>query len=168
MSIDKAVKSLIDKYNLTVKQAKFVLFYTGNATEAAKKAGYRNPGQTGYKVLNNAKVQQAIHVPQPDTDTPSVKVYDRAALIKYWSEIIDSTAYTNQEKIKASENLARAQAVFVDRQAIMGQFTHEHLDRLTDNELKSKVMELLTFLNPDLQAKLLPAVQQGDPQVSED
>ncbi len=155
MRLDKAVQSLMDKYSLTVMQARFVLAYTGNATQAAIKAGYKNPSVAGHRLVRLDKVKQAISKPQPEIDTPTVKLYDREALIKYWSNIIDSTGYTNAEKIKASENLARAQAVFIDKQAIMGQFTHEHLDRLSDNELIDKVLKLLDYVSSsDIQSSI--------------
>lgn len=162
MSIDKAIQSLVDKYSLNVMQAKFVLGYTGNATEAARKAGYKQPHVQGSRLLKDDRIRRAISRPQPEIDTPTVKLYDREALIKYWSTVLEDSSYSESARMKASENLARAQAVFIDKQAIMGQFTHEHLDRLSDNELIDKVLKLLDYvsdteINSLIQAKLLPA-----------
>lgn len=49
---------------LTLKQRLFVEFYlgraNGNASKAAKLAGYAEPGQEGYRLLKNAQIQHAI------------------------------------------------------------------------------------------------------------
>lgn len=49
---------------LTNKQQAFVEYYLGyaqwNATEAARRAGYRHPGQQGHRLLKNVEIKQHI------------------------------------------------------------------------------------------------------------
>jgi len=49
---------------LTNKQRAFVTHYVGganwNASEAARRAGYKHPGQQGYRLLKNIQVKQRI------------------------------------------------------------------------------------------------------------
>ncbi|MBX6311963.1 MAG: terminase small subunit [Isosphaeraceae bacterium] len=52
------------KQRLSVRQARFVLYYLGecggNATEAAQRAGYPHPSTAGYRLLRSAVVRAAI------------------------------------------------------------------------------------------------------------
>jgi hypothetical protein len=60
--VEQSDKPSVDK--LTPKQRKFVEAFTGNATEAARIAGYQGDdntlGVTGYDLLRNPKIFQAI------------------------------------------------------------------------------------------------------------
>lgn len=47
---------------LTPKQNRFVEFYDGNATEAARLAGYKNPNVASAKLMKNPNVKAAIDV----------------------------------------------------------------------------------------------------------
>jgi len=61
------------------------------------------------------------------------------------------------------DSLGRAQGIFIDKQAIAMQV--EHLDRLSDDELLSKLSESLTVLaESGMPLPLaLPGVPQDDP-----
>ena len=46
--------------NLTIKQQRFIDFYDGNGTQAAEKAGYKNPRQMGSENLSKPDIQHAL------------------------------------------------------------------------------------------------------------
>jgi phage terminase small subunit len=103
---------------LTEKRRRFVEAYMGqakgNATEAARIAGYAKPTEEGYRLLRNAQVRAAIDV-RVKSD-PGVKT--REQLQRWWSDRVDDEAFEPRDRLKASELLAKSQGVFIDRHEV--------------------------------------------------
>ena len=104
---------------LTLKQTRFISAYVGeakgNATQAAKLAGYSGNADTlrmtGSKTVAKAYIQAAIRkIVESD---PLVK--NRAQRRQWWSEVIDEKENDLSHRLRASELLAKASGDFVQR-----------------------------------------------------
>jgi phage terminase small subunit len=101
---------------LTPRQAKFVESYSGNATEAAKQAGYsaKTAHVQGCRLLRNAQVTAAI---KARTNKDSVQaIATRQQRQAFWSDMMLDSAEEPNVRLKASELLGRSEADFVERQ----------------------------------------------------
>lgn len=112
---------------LTRKQSLFVEAYTGqargNATEAARLAGYKGNQKTleavGRENLGKPRIREAIE--KHDEDHPAVM--DASELRAFWSAVARGgdivgdppTRSLMRDRLKASEMLAKASAMFVKR-----------------------------------------------------
>jgi len=104
---------------MTPRQIAFVDYYaaSGNATEAAKKAGYseRYARENAPKLLRNTTIQQELY-----NRTKEVKE-SRIASIRerqeFWTSVLrgEETEAEMRDRLKASELLGRCQGDFVDR-----------------------------------------------------
>jgi hypothetical protein len=70
-----------DKDLLTPKEQKFVAAFTGNYTEAAKAAGYRNPRPAGSKVASRPHVAKALQAKQQTVVAESGKQLGRVLAV---------------------------------------------------------------------------------------
>lgn len=106
----------------------------GNYSEAARAAGYRGNDrslrESARRLLKRPEVQAMIKAKQ--AADPLVK--DGEALRRFWSDVIEGKEFVEvangkkrkysasmRERIKASELLAKAQGMFIDRHE------HEHM-----------------------------------------
>jgi len=104
---------------LTRKQTLFVEAYcgeaAGNATEAARLAGYAGNdvtlGQVGAENLKKPQISKAII--KRDLENPRIKSPDE--IREFWSSMMDDYNATRTEKLTAARDLARSRAMFVDR-----------------------------------------------------
>ena len=107
---------------LTPKQRSFVKAYrgqaAGNATEAARLAGYKSPMVEGCRLLRNAKVAQAIG----STPQSNPRIASPERLQEFWSSVLEGVEEDARmtDRLKASELLAKAQGVFIERREITG------------------------------------------------
>ena len=99
---------------LTEKQRKFVLYYEGNATEAATKAGYspKSANVTGSKLLTNANIKKAINDKIARSEVVQKNL--REELYTFWRMMVKDADGDNN-RLKASELLAKAEAMFVQK-----------------------------------------------------
>ena len=126
---------------LPEKRRRFVEAYmgeaAGNASEAARIAGYKCPGPEGFRLLQYAEIQAAIDS-RVESD-PSIMT--RQERQKFWSEAargnIDDFNSDGEAinaalstRLKASELLARSQADFVERVKIERDDPREDLAQL--------------------------------------
>ena len=114
---------------LNDRQQKFVDAYTGNATEAARIAGYTGSeptlAVTGHELLRNPKVSKAIANRQQKSATKIIATReDRQA---FWTEVMSSGSEEMRDRLKASELLGRSGADFTDKVLHAGQLTLEQL-----------------------------------------
>lgn len=102
---------------LTPKQRRFVDLYDGNATEAARLAGYKGSAdvlnQVGYENLRKPEVLAAITERERMTQGP--RIAKREDLQGFWTQVLENENYELRDRLKASELLARSQAMFVER-----------------------------------------------------
>ncbi|QDG49310.1 terminase small subunit [Persicimonas caeni] len=104
---------------LTEKQRRFVEAYLGkacgNATEAARIAGYSGDddtlSSTGYENLRKPQIQEAI---DERTDEDPL-VADRIDRQRFWTGVMYDPNATMSDRLKASTLLAKSQGDFVDR-----------------------------------------------------
>lgn len=104
------------KTRLTVKQQKFIEAYTGNATEAAKIAGYKVPRQQGQRLLSNAVISSAIQKRQEKELKPVIA--NRQDRQSFWTEVMSDINNQLKDRLRASELLAKSEGDFLERRDI--------------------------------------------------
>ena len=118
----KKVKADAKESKLTPKQRLFVQYYCGNATDAARKAGYKGNDNTlsivGFENLRKPNVQAAIQARQEIEERP--KVANRQDRQKFWSEVMSSAEVDMKDRLKASELLGKSEGDFLDRIKLSG------------------------------------------------
>ena len=99
--------------SLTQKQQAFIECYTGNATEAAKLAGYSEATaySIGQRLLKQPKVAAAIRA--RDAERTSDEVANREARLKFWTSVMYDVTQSIRDRLRASELLAKAQGDFL-------------------------------------------------------
>ena len=102
---------------LTPKQQAFADYYiqTGNATEAAIKAGYskKTAKETGYENLTKPHLQQYIAEKQKELE--SNRMADMTEVREFWTEAMRNAENTMKDRLKASEMIARTSGAFLDK-----------------------------------------------------
>ena len=99
---------------LTLKQERFIQYYNGNATEAAKKAGYsaKTANEQGYRLFTNVRIKEAINKRLVHRD--GVHIATREERQKFWAETMNNPELEHNIRLKASELLGKSQADFTD------------------------------------------------------
>ena len=112
------------------RQRKFVEAYmkTGNALESARLAGYKSPHPTGARLLQKATIKKAIEE-RVESDPA---VWGRKELIRFWTEMAQSADGDNN-RLKASELLAKAEAMFVQKMEVQHNFQNKSDDEVLED-----------------------------------
>jgi phage terminase small subunit len=113
--------------SLTPRQRKFVAAYTGNASEAARAAGYseHTAAEQGYRLLRNVQVRRALLArEQGQVEKLMLTRRERQEL---WSEIAVDTSQPIMARLRALELLGRSEGDFTDRVELSGSLTLEVL-----------------------------------------
>ena len=100
---------------LTAKQRAFVEFYTGNATEAAIKAGYSKDTERSIGQENLTKPDIIAAIKERETKRLNRVIAGRERLLELWTQIMEDTDEITKDRLKASELLGKAQGVFLER-----------------------------------------------------
>lgn len=105
---------------LTPKRQRFVDAYTGeamgNATEAARIAGYKSPRSEGCRLLTFADIQQEIaKVSQPRAQAAIATREERLA---FYTEMMLDDEQQTKDRLKAAELLGKVQGDFIERQQV--------------------------------------------------
>lgn len=109
---------------MTPKQQAFVEHYAacGNATEAARLAGYKNPNVAGPVNTVKHSIQEALKT--LTAEVSSERIATATEVQEYWSDLIRGEKEGDPEMLKlglkASELLSRARGDFVDRKEHTG------------------------------------------------
>jgi phage terminase small subunit len=100
-------------------QKAFVQHYkaSGNATQAARAAGYKGSDETvavtGSRMLKLAKVQRALaEVTKKDEDK---RIATAEQIQQLWTEVLNNPKVSLGDRLKASELLAKTQGQFIKR-----------------------------------------------------
>jgi phage terminase small subunit len=111
---------------LTPKQQAFVDYYiiSGNAEDAARKAGYNARGNTT-KLLQNTTIQQAIK--ERNQVIESDRIADMEEIKKFWSETVRNAEIDLKHRLKASEYIAKTNAAFIEKREVANTHTFEEL-----------------------------------------
>lgn len=100
---------------LTHKQRRFVEAYMGeacgNATEAARLAGYASPEGSAADLMGNPKILAEIAA----TAAEDPLIATREDRQRWWTEVMLDESVSMKDRIKASELLGKSQADFVQR-----------------------------------------------------
>ena len=122
---------------LSLKQQKFCEYYvqSGNATEAAKKAGYSE--KTAYSIgTENLKKPEIENYIKELTSSPqTVRIATGEDVLAFFTEVMKNGKVGWKERIRAAENLAKRQAV--DKPANAEDEQERKLDNLI-NALNSR------------------------------
>lgn len=128
--------------NLPYKRRLFVEAYAGeakgNATEAARIAGYKQPQAQGSRLLKNVEVSRALEELTKEHPT----VLSGQQLREIWSEWTADEALDMQHRIAASKLLGQAGGQFLKRsvEIDLADATPEQLDRIAEGEDPLQVM----------------------------
>lgn len=106
---------------LTRKQKLFVEYYVGeakgNATEAARLAGYSSPEGSAAKNMGKGKILEAIAA-------LSAELAERDGALtpeeiqEMWAEIARDPKQMTKDRLKALSDAARSQGLFIDRRHV--------------------------------------------------
>lgn len=105
---------------LTPRQALFVEAYAGNATEAAKKAGYAHPQVMGCQLLSNPKVSQ--YIKQRSTIRKGQAIADRSERQRILTEILRNEDETPANRMKAIELLGRSEGDYIEHKIVENRY----------------------------------------------
>lgn len=119
----------------TPKQRKFIQSYAGNATEAARKAGYSEKSiyVLGKEALENPKVSAAIAARETGDFSAESRVFSRQERMAFWTRMMQH-GETEQSRLKASELLGKANGDFLNRVDMTGGMD-VNVRRKSDDEL---------------------------------
>jgi len=104
--------------NLTPKQKAFCEIYAGNggnATQAAIDAGYSENGADvqGSRLLVNASVLDYIR--ELSAPAENKRIADATEIKEFWTYTMRDNVEKMDSRLRASENLAKSGAMFIDK-----------------------------------------------------
>lgn len=122
MAVKKAKAGEKGSRPLTPKQKLFVQYYCGNATDAARKAGYKGDegvlSVVGFDNLRNPRIAKAIQSRQEKVSRPHIM--SREERQAFWTEVLKSPEADMKDRLKASELLGKSEGDFLDRVKLSG------------------------------------------------
>ena len=103
---------------LTQKQKNFIEFYlqTFNATESARRAGYKCKNDATYRAIgaeNLAKLSEFIEPRIKEVDDN--KIAKTEEIKRFWTSTMRNVDMLMMHRIKASELLAKANGLFIEK-----------------------------------------------------
>ena len=120
---------------LTPKQKKFIEAYAGNATEAAKAAGYseKTAYSAGQRLLKGVEIQNAIR--EREEMEARERIATRQQRQEFWTEVMNGDWNDMSDRIRASELLGKSEADFIDKKQVDLTATVNVFDDETRREL---------------------------------
>lgn len=113
------------KHKLTTRQQKFVAAYDGNATKAAKLAGYTGSqnvlGRTGFSLLRHPIIRAAID--RREEGAFRSLILTREERQQLWSSMACDETLDSGARLRASELLGKSQGDFIERLEVKGELT---------------------------------------------
>lgn len=112
---------------MTPKQQAFVEHYAacGNATEAARLAGYKHPRQAGAENMSKHVTQDALS--ELTAKVTNARIATAQERQEFWTAVMRADKGYEAEmkdRLKASELLGKANMDFIERTEIAGVVTH--------------------------------------------
>lgn len=140
---------------LTEKQRRFIQAYMGkaqgNATEAARIAGYKKPMQQGSRLLTFVEVKKEIEARQVSSERRAILTReDRQELL---SEIATTGGKDLGSRIKAMDVLNKMDGIYVQRHEIKAHLT------MTPQDTEQAAIEMFRS-NPDLWERVKGQVER--------
>ncbi len=110
----------VSRSTLTPRQQAFVEHYAtgGNATEAARRAGYaeRYAGRFATQLLEKPLVREALAI--LIAQVSSQRIADAKERQEFWTAIMRDQHQDARDRLKASELLAKRQGDFIERHIV--------------------------------------------------
>lgn len=103
---------------LTIKQQRFIEAFNGNATAAARAAGYRHPDRIGSRLMTRPEIKSAILSREAAFTDETIAT--RAERQQFWSAVMRDDSVKLQDRLRASELLAKSEGDFLDRHELTG------------------------------------------------
>lgn len=106
-----------------VRQKAFCEFYvaSGNATESAIKAGYseKTARSIGQRLLTNVDIQE--YIKEINKKVEGNRIANIKEVKEFWSEVLRDGKLKMQDRLKASEYIAKTNGAFLDKVEIKGE-----------------------------------------------
>ena len=106
---------------MTTRQQKFVDFYiaSGNASEAARRAGYKGASnRIGSRLLTKIDIKAQIE--QKNKQASSRRIASARDLKEFFTNVVNDPDAKLSDRIRAGELLAKTKGLFLDRVQISG------------------------------------------------
>ncbi len=116
--------------DLTPKQQRFVEYYDGNATAAARKAGYRQPRQVGTRNMSNVVILAAIKSRESRKRKDTIAT--REDRQEFWSKVMKDKKEGMSERLRASDLLGKSEADFTENMNIRGNLRVNRFEKRFD------------------------------------
>lgn len=138
---------------LTLMQKKFIEAYDGNASEAARIAGYRVPGVQGHENLQKSYIREEIAIREQHESRE--RILSRQERQELWTRIalgiepdirlidgeLKKMPVAMRDRLKAIECLARSEGDFITKLRLdVG--LQEELSKLTMEEIRERIKML--------------------------
>jgi len=101
------------KKEFTTKQQRFIDFYDGNATDAARKAGYKQAERSGLQNVGKRRIIQAIK--EREQKRKKGPIATREERQKFWTDTMRNTDIDIKDRHKASELMGKSEADFTEK-----------------------------------------------------
>lgn len=129
---------------LTFRQKLFCEYYVacGNATESAIKAGYskRTARSIGQRLLQNVDIQN--YIKELNEKNRTERMADMQEIKEFWTSTLRDKKAKMQDRIKASELLAKTEGAFLEKVEIKGEITNNNpFNNLTTEELRQLIKD---------------------------
>lgn len=133
-----------NKNKLTARQKRFVDAYEGNATAAARAAGFKNPNVYADDLMKNPRVIAAIQ--EREKERRSKIIATRDERLKHLTEIMRDLTQKTTDRLRAIEIMCRAEGDFIERQEITGK---DGVPLLPNGKIDSSKLEIVvTVVDP--------------------
>lgn len=103
---------------LTPRQKRFVELFDGNATEAARAAGFKNPNVYSNDLMKKPEIVAAIRAREKERNAEGIMTREQRQI--FWSMIARDTSQKTTDRLRASELLARSEGDFLERHELTG------------------------------------------------
>jgi phage terminase small subunit len=129
---------------ITPKQKRFCEIYagSGNATQAAKLAGYSEKGSQQIGAENLSKLVVTEYLAELTSITTSNNIATAVQRQQWWTSVMLDDTIGISERLRASEILARAQGDFTTKVTVANE-----LESLSDDELDERIRILTAELS---------------------
>jgi phage terminase small subunit len=134
---------------LPPKRRAFVLAYlgeaAGNATAAARIAGYKAPTEEGCRLLRFAEVAAIVEAHRRRETARAIMTIEE--LQSFWAavargQIPEDGPASVKDRLKATELLGKSQGAFIERREITGNVVPVVAIQINTSEEQARVMEL--------------------------
>ena len=103
---------------LTPRQKRFVELFDGNATEAARAAGFKNPNVYSNDLMKKPEIVAAIQAREKERNANDIMTREQRQI--FWTMIARDTSQKTTDRLRASELLARSEGDFLERHELTG------------------------------------------------